>query len=110
MEPLAKTDQGEVRGTVADGVHAFFGIPFAAPLSGPNRLRPPRPVEPWSGVRDATKYGPTPPQVAPPSHALGTDWDSGVAGEEYLNLNVDVQPEVVDDPRSWERDLWQGIR
>ena len=88
MEPLVKTVQGKVRGTVADGVYAFFGIPFAAPLSGPNRLRPPRPVELWSGVRDATRYGPTPPQVAPPTENAGTDWDSGASGEEYLNLNV----------------------
>lgn len=88
MEPLVKTVQGKVRGTVAGGVYAFFGIPFAAPLSGPNRLRPPRPVELWSGVRDATRYGPTPPQVAPPTENAGTDWDSGASGEEYLNLNV----------------------
>ncbi|RYU09853.1 carboxylesterase/lipase family protein [Nocardioides iriomotensis] len=87
MEPSTKTIHGEVRGRVSDGVCGFFGIPFAAPLSDPNRLRPPQPVRPWSGVRDATDYGATPPQVAPPGGA-GTDWDSGVTGEEYLNLNV----------------------
>ena len=47
-----------------------------------------RRVEPWSGVRDATHYGATPPQVAPPTAAAGTDWDSGVSGDDYLNLNV----------------------
>ena len=88
MEPLVKTVSGEVRGTVVDGVYSFLGIPFAAPVSGPNRLRPPQPVEPWSGVRDATTYGSTPPQVAPPTEKAGTDWDSGVSGEDYLNLNV----------------------
>ena len=35
--------------------------------SAPNRLRPPRPAVPWSGVRNATRLGPEPPQVAPPS-------------------------------------------
>lgn len=88
MEPVVTTVQGEVRGSVADGVYAFFGIPFAAALSGPTRLRPPQPVQPWSGVRDATSYGPAPPQVAPPTDEAGTDWDSGVSGDDYLNLNV----------------------
>jgi carboxylesterase type B len=83
-----KTIHGEVRGTVADGVHAFFGIPFAAPMSDSTRLRPPQPVQPWTGVRDATTYGATPPQVAPPTAGAGTDWDSGASGPEYLNLNV----------------------
>jgi carboxylesterase type B len=88
MEPVVKTIPGELRGTVVDGVYTFLGIPFAAPPSSANRLRPPRPVEPWSGVRDATHYRTTPPQVAPPTEAAGTDWDSGVAGDDYLNLNV----------------------
>jgi carboxylesterase type B len=88
MKPVVKTIHGEVLGTRADEVYAFFGIPFAAPPSGPNRLRPPQPVEPWRGVREATRYGATPPQVAPPTESAGTDWDSGVFGEEYLNLNV----------------------
>jgi carboxylesterase type B len=39
-------------------------------------------------VRDATRYGSTPPQVAPATDAAGTDWDSGVSGDDYLNLNV----------------------
>ena len=88
MEPVVKTIAGEVRGTVVDGVYAFLGIPFAAPPVGPNRLRPPQPVEPWSGVRDGTRYGATPPQVAPPTAAAGTDWDTGTSGDDYLNLNV----------------------
>jgi hypothetical protein len=30
---VVKARQGEVRGTLADGVHAFKGIPYAAPPS-----------------------------------------------------------------------------
>ena len=37
----------------------FKNVPFAAPPVGDLRWRPPAPVEPWSGVRSATKDGPT---------------------------------------------------
>ena len=54
---IADTRQGKVRGAeIAGGVIGWRGIPYAAPPVGPLRLRPPRPAEPWSGVRDATEY------------------------------------------------------
>jgi len=87
MTAVVKTAHGELRGSVVDGVHAFLGVPFGAPTSGPNRLMPPQPVEPWDGVRDATTYGAAPPQVTPPEGA-GSDWDTGGTGEDCLNLNV----------------------
>ncbi len=62
MNPVVTTQYGEVRGSVADGVHTFKGIPYAAPPFGANRLRPPQRVAPWSGVRDTFSYGPKPPQ------------------------------------------------
>ena len=87
VSAVVKTVQGELRGSVADGVYAFLGVPYAAPPSGAKRLRPPQPVEPWSGQRDATRYSPSPPQVAPPESA-GSEWDTGVTGEDCLTLNV----------------------
>ena len=46
MDGVVKTRDGLVRGSVADGVATFKGIPYAAPPFGPNRFRPPQPVEP----------------------------------------------------------------
>ena len=87
MGAVVKTTDGELHGNVVDGVHEFLGVPYAAPPSGANRLRPPQPVEPWSGVRDATSPGPSPAQVAPPESA-GSGWDTAVTGEDCLTLNV----------------------
>jgi para-nitrobenzyl esterase len=85
---VIKTACGAVRGSVADGVSAFMGIPYAAPPFGANRLRAPRPVEPWSGVRDALTYGAKPPQLTYPP-----PWDMliperGPLGDDCLNLNI----------------------
>jgi para-nitrobenzyl esterase len=39
------------------GVRGFKGIPYAAPPVGALRWRPPRRVEPWSGVRPTDAFG-----------------------------------------------------
>ena len=54
-----ETDAGVVEGfTTSDSsVRVFRGIPFAAPPVGERRWQPPRPVEPWEGVRGATEFG-----------------------------------------------------
>jgi len=88
METVVSTRQGAVRGSMSEGVAAFKGIPYAAPPFGPNRFQPPRPHEPWSGVRDALAYGPTVPKPPyfPPFDVLLPE--PAIAGEECLNLNI----------------------
>ena len=56
--PLVRISAGTVRGSWEDGVATFRGVPFAAPPVGRGRFAAPRPVEPWDGVRDATRFGP----------------------------------------------------
>ncbi len=55
--PVARTESGQARGSVEDGVASWKGIPFAAPPVGALRWRAPQPAAKWQGVRDATRYG-----------------------------------------------------
>jgi para-nitrobenzyl esterase len=65
---VIKTVAGYVSGINQDGIRVFHGIPFAAPPTGDLRWRPPAPVQPWDGLRDATRYSagcPQPGSIAP---------------------------------------------
>lgn len=75
-----QTRNGAVRGEGADVV-AFRGIPYAAPPIGQLRWRAPAEAKPWSGVRDATRFGPRCPQ---PTGA----GDPVAINEDCLTLNV----------------------
>ena len=88
MNAVVKTRHGEVRGIVTEGVNVFKGIPYAAPPFGANRFRAPRPVDAWSGVRDALTFGPQPPQLRPPPQIAALVPDPAVFGEDCLNLNI----------------------
>lgn len=62
MDPSAvrvRAPAGEVEGVIerAGAVHAFKGIPFAAPPVGELRWQPPQPLAPWAGVRPANEFG-----------------------------------------------------
>jgi para-nitrobenzyl esterase len=86
--PIVRTGGGAVRGLFRDGVHAFLGIPYAAPPFGAGRFAEPHPHEPWDGVREATEYGataPKPPRGLPFGALLP---EPVIPGEDCLNLNV----------------------
>jgi len=63
-----RTTSGLIRGATQDGVARFLGVPFADAPFGELRLRPPAPVRPWDGVREATSYGATVPKDDYPPH------------------------------------------
>jgi carboxylesterase type B len=86
--PVVKTRAGAVRGAVADGVNVFKGVPYAAPPFGANRLLPPQPIAPWSGVRDALDFGPTPPKPPIPPQVTAMLPEQTIPGADCLNLNI----------------------
>ncbi|WP_187264911.1 carboxylesterase/lipase family protein [Homoserinibacter sp. GY 40078] len=96
------TRHGRLRGVEHRGAVSFLGVPYGASTGGANRFRPPQPVEPWEGVRDATVFGPAAPQNDTRLTADGT-WidvitmmyprtgsptEGGAMSEDCLVLNV----------------------
>ncbi len=84
---IVETTHGKVRGYSRRGVIKFKGIPYATPPIGNLRFKAPAPVEPWSDVRDATKYSPVAPQPPSALEALfGEQMPQSEA--ECLTLNI----------------------
>ncbi|TDD52345.1 carboxylesterase/lipase family protein [Nonomuraea terrae] len=82
MGVTVRTRCGAVRGVTENGVTAFRGIPYAAPLHGPLRFQAPAQPSPWEGVRDARTFGASVPQPEhPQAPAAGAD-------PECLTLNI----------------------
>jgi para-nitrobenzyl esterase len=79
--PVVHVDGGPIRGAVASGGYVFKGIPYAAAPTGELRWRPPAPVTPWQGIRDATQFGLSCPQVP-------SSFSTGPYDENCLFLNV----------------------
>ena len=84
------TADGALRGTEADGLRTFKGIPYAAAPVGDLRFRSPQPAAEWDGVRDATAPGGACAQPA------GLPVGVPTANEDCLYLNV-AAPARADD-------------
>ena len=80
---IVDTASGKVQGLEKRGVHQFRGIPYARA----ERFRPPGPVEPWAGVRDAVAFGPIAPQNASTTEQL-LGARERPSSEDCLFLNV----------------------
>jgi para-nitrobenzyl esterase len=80
-----QTQSGAVEGRAEGNVRAFLGIPYAEPPVGDLRWRPPVPVRPWTGVRQATAFGPRPMQ---PTIFKDMVFRDPGCSEDCLNLNV----------------------
>ena len=81
--PTVTTADGTVRGLAVAGGYAFRGLPYAAPPVGQLRWRPPQPPAPWQGLRDATRFAPSPIQPGPTPFT-----PAGPQSEDSLYLNV----------------------
>jgi para-nitrobenzyl esterase len=58
--PIVTLSQGQLAGTLDNGIAVWRGIPYAQPPTGEGRWRAPRPATPWKGVKMADKFGPSP--------------------------------------------------
>ncbi|GAA4545261.1 carboxylesterase/lipase family protein [Amycolatopsis samaneae] len=93
-QPEVRTSEGVVAGRWRSGVAEFRGVPYARPPVGELRFAAPVPSPSWAGTRQATEFGPLPPQSGPVrvEAAHETDWltlnvstpDPGAAGLPVL--------------------------
>ncbi|MCE0507626.1 carboxylesterase family protein [Microbacterium sp. KKR3/1] len=96
--PQATLSCGIVRGTEEGGVVRYLGIPYAQAPFGANRFRAPQPVDAWSGIREATRFGPTSPQV-PHAGPIGELLGSVILdGDDILTANVWAPTNASDAP------------
>lgn len=89
-EVVVDTSGGKLRGASELGLSSFLGIPYGKA----ERFMAPELPEPWTGLRDATKFGTRAPQIVIPAGVL-PPVISGFArfsydqvGEDCLVLNV----------------------
>jgi para-nitrobenzyl esterase len=100
--PVVKTGAGPITGELRGALRIFRGIPFAAPPVDRLRWELPQPAQPWTDVRDATKFGAPCPIPAglgqgskgEPGSVHGPGYDIWIAkmepgsSEDCLTLNV----------------------
>lgn len=79
------TALGDVSGTTDQQVDAFLGIPYAAPPIADLRWAPPVSAEPWLTTFDATKFGPSCPQILDQDGQYPVNAETS---EDCLSLNI----------------------
>ncbi len=87
---LVQTAQGQAKGVAVNGVHAYLGLPYAAPPVGALRWKAPVAAAAYSGVRDASHAGSECVQGLPAATA---------GSEDCLYMNIYVPgPTTVTTP------------
>ena len=96
--PVVSLTTGKVQGRKVGGLHIFKGIPYGEPTGGANRFMPPKPRQPWTGVREAYEFGHYAPQSNRPRGEKQREFFSilgptnrGDFSEDCLYLNIWTQ-------------------
>ena len=85
--PVVKAAAGAVEGQAQGAVAVFKGIPYAQAPVGPLRWAPPKPAQPWTGVRKATEFSAACWQPLSPPGSIYAD-DPPRMSEDCLSLNI----------------------
>jgi para-nitrobenzyl esterase len=94
--PVVAVEDGSLQGvTEPSGIHAFRGIPFAAPPVGDLRWKPPQPATRWTGTRPAQDFGAACMQAPVFGDMM---FRSEGTSEDCLYLNVWTPDPAPDEP------------
>ena len=63
--PIVQTKWGKIAGYKEGDINVFKGIPFAAAPIGNLRWKAPQPAQPWMGIKECIRFGPSPVQGEP---------------------------------------------
>ena len=85
--PLVNAPAGTVKGRVEGDLHVFKGVPYARPPVLGLRWKPPAPLPKWSGVKDASDFGPI---CIQPESKLSSIYSEAPMpmSEDCLTLNI----------------------
>ncbi|MEO7414025.1 MAG: carboxylesterase family protein [Opitutaceae bacterium] len=94
---IVSTQHGDVRGYIDDGIFAFKGIPYAKA----DRFMPPQAPDKWTGVRQATIFGPRAMQ------SPGSGW----SGQSDYNFGFRFVGEPMNEKDSLVLNVWtKGLK
>lgn len=79
---------GKLKGTTSGTINAYKGIPFALAPVGGRRWQPPVPAPKWSGVRDASAFGPACIQPTSRNAGVYSPTIPLKTSEDCLTLNI----------------------
>lgn len=83
-----RVESGRLRGVMEGSVAVFRNVPFGRPPVGERRFAPAVRVEPWSGVRDATRAGVGAVQRRVPDDPWNGYLNPVEQGDDMLTLEV----------------------
>lgn len=67
--PRVRTDKGPVQGIMDGSIESYRGLRYAKAPVDSRRWEPPVPVEPWTGIHDASEFGAACPQPGETGYA-----------------------------------------
>ena len=85
--PVVDAPAGKVEGVAENGLDIFKGIPYARPPVGAARWTPPKPLDRWSGVRQAAKFGAACMQPHSRNNSIYAD-EPAEMSEDCLTINI----------------------
>ncbi|XP_058799348.1 neuroligin-1-like [Phymastichus coffea] len=101
-ELVVETRAGKVQGAKqissrGNEFYSFKGIPYAKPPTGKLRFQDPKPMEPWTGVRETTSHGQNCAQLDFLTNEI-------IGGDDCLYLNVYAKS--IDANAKWPVMVW----